>query len=96
MYIFLFPGIWQHVYVCVAVVNFFVWVVDVDIERKINAWFLDCTASCSQKSYVANNNSRSLRGVSKSSSTLNFGMFVHSGTLMLRFAHFMSKAGGFE
>ena len=78
-----------------AIVNFFVSIVNVDIERKINAWFLDCTASCSQKSYVPNNNWGSLRGVSKSSSTLNFGMFVHSAILILPFAHIMSKTGGF-
>ena len=30
--------------------------------------------------YVAKNNSRSLRGVTKSSSALNFGMFAHSTT----------------
>ena len=45
--------------------------------------------------YVAKNNSRSLRGVTKSSSALNFGMFAHSTTLISQLAHFVSKTGGF-
>ena len=44
---------------------------------------------------VAKKNSRSLTGVTKSSSTLNFGMFAHSTTLISRFAHFISKTGDF-
>ena len=65
---------------------------------KINGCFLDFTTWCSQESYqlnVTKNNSRSLRGVIKSSSATNFGMFAHSPTLISRFAHFISKTGGF-
>ena len=45
--------------------------------------------------YVAKNNSRSPRGVTKLSSALNFGMFAHSTTFASQFAHYTSKAGGF-
>ena len=45
--------------------------------------------------YVTKNNSRSLSGVTKSSSALMFGMFAQSATLISRFADFISKAGGF-
>ena len=42
---------------------------------------------------VAKKNSRSLRGVTKSSSTLNFGMFAHSTKLISRFSPFICRAG---
>ena len=42
---------------------------------------------------VAKKNSRSLRGVTKSSSTLNFGMFAHSTTLISQLSHFICRAG---
>ena len=45
---------------------------------------------------VAKKNSRTLRGVTKSSSALNFEMFAHSTTLISRFSHFMCRAGGFR
>ena len=45
--------------------------------------------------YVTKNNLRSLRGVTKSSKALNVGMFVHSTTLISRFAHLISKTNGF-
>ena len=45
--------------------------------------------------YIKKNDSRSLRGVTKSSSALNFGMFAHSITLISRFPHIISKTGGF-
>ena len=46
--------------------------------------------------YVRKNDSRSLSGVSKSSSALTFGMFAHSATLISRFANFISKIGSLE
>ena len=46
--------------------------------------------------YVTKNDSRSLSGVTKSSSVLKFGMFAHSTTLISRFADFISKTGSFE
>ena len=45
--------------------------------------------------YVIKNNLRTLRGVIVLPCALHFGMFVHSATLILRFAHFVSKTGGF-
>ena len=45
--------------------------------------------------YVIKNNSRCLRGVTKSSSALNFGMFTHSTTSISRFARFIFKTSGF-
>ena len=45
---------------------------------------------------VAKKNSRTLRGVTKSSSALNFEMFAHSTTLISRFSHFICRAGGFR
>ena len=41
------------------------------------------------------NNQRNLRGVTISSSLLNFGMFARSTILISRFSHFMSKTGAF-
>ena len=45
---------------------------------------------------VAKKNSRTLRGVTKSSSALNFEMFAHSTTLISRFSHFVCRVGGFR
>ena len=36
-----------------------------------------------------------MRGVTKSSSALDFGIFAHSKALISQFTHFVSKAGGF-
>ena len=47
---------------------------------------------------LSNNNSTSIRGVTISSSVLNFGMFAHTTTLITlisRFAHIITKTSGF-
>ena len=45
--------------------------------------------------YVTKNNSRSLRGVTKSSSALKFPIFAHSTTIIPRFVHIINKPRGF-
>ena len=44
---------------------------------------------------VAKNNSRSQRGVAKSSNALNFGIISHSTILIQQLSHIISKTGGF-
>ena len=67
------------------------------VLSKLTPTFLSVQLDVAEN-YITNRsqriNSRSLRGVIKLTSALNFGIFAHSKTLISQFTHFISKTGG--